>query len=613
MALFCVVYMLTRGLSPAASVGRAGPPRAEPRGLRLRAARLLAVAGVSGVVALALAAIQLLPTLDLLRIAHRTFTPGPESYRSFLSHAMPPVQLAGLVLPHAFGHPASGSYVGRDNYAEFACYVGIVALALALWAPFVSRTWHARFFGATTVAVFLIVLGTPANWPLYHWLPGFARSGGPGRMLMLSSFSFSILAGLAVSELPRASRRAVVGLVLLIAALIWARTMWQFFVAPGLGQLQSGVLALTATESRRAGVLLFAAFPLVLLAARRRAVLPAQVALCALLAADLFLASQGHLHVSPTAWVYPPLRGAVASVPAQQRILGNAADWPIDRFPNAVLPPNAATVYHLRDAFGYDSLYLARYRDFAAALEHGDPSPPLNGNLLLARLGPVYGLDMMSLAGVETVFSPTQVRGLKMETAGAYYTYSNPYARPRAWAASSAVFVPTHLDAIVSLAKLGAMPDTILITGREDLASPSPDLERGRGGEDRALSGEAVLRDLSPNAVQITLEDRGRPYLFLADAFAPGWIARAELGGRTGRSRLLDSSTPRLLDLPIHPANVAFRAVALPDDTKSILFRYEPDSFRVGAFISLVACAALAAVVGRGLREARVAAKARAR
>jgi hypothetical protein len=164
-----------------------------------------------------------------------------------------------------------------------------------------------------------------------------------------------------------------------------------------------------------------------------------------------------------------------------------------------------------------------------------------------------------------------------METAGAYYTYSNPYARPRAWVASSGVFVPTHLDAVVSLAELGPMQDTIIITGPDDLGPPSPHAERGTGGE-------VTLRDLSPNAVEVTLTDRGGGYLFLADAYAPGW--RASSSGE---------------ELPIRPADVAFRVVALPAGAESVLFRYEPDSFRVGMFITLLICALLGGIAAATL------------
>jgi len=577
IALLTAVYIIARGLS-----------RAAGQTFGQRAARLFATGAVTCTVALGLAFVQLLPTLDLLRITHRAFVPGPESYRAFLSHAMPTLQLGGLLMPHAFGHPALGSYAGRDNYAEFACYVGIIALPLALWAIVASRTWHARFLGATTLIVFLIVLGTPINEPLYRWLPGFARAGGPARMLILAVFALAMLAGIGVDELARRPKpaNAVVGLVWLLAALSLGSIAWLLLVTPILAQVQPGILSLSTTERMRATLLWFAAFGAAMLTARRPKVTLAQVAIVVILATDLLLAAQGHLHISPTPWIYPPVAISAPGLPAgreagQGRILGNAADWPINRFPNAVLPPNSATVYHLRDAFGYDSLYLARYRDFAAAIQHGDPSPSLNGNMLLARLGPVYGLDMMSLAGVETVLSPDYVRGLTMETAGAYYTYSNPYARPRAWVASSAVFVPTHADAVAALATLGPMPDTIIVTGPDDLAPSSPRAERGKGDEVPAVA----LRDLSPNSVEVMVKGSGGGYLFLSDAFAPGWTAHSDTR-----------------QLAIRPANVAFRTVALPPDAGSVLFRYEPAAFRIGLFVTLLACAVVAGVTAHTVK-----------
>jgi hypothetical protein len=39
---------------------------------------------------------------------------------------------------------------------------------------------------------------------------------------------------------------------------------------------------------------------------------------------------------------------------------------------------------------------------------------------------------------------------------------------------------------------------------------------------------------------------------------------------------------------------VAFRTVALPPDAGSLVFRYEPAAFRIGLFVALLACAAVA-------------------
>jgi hypothetical protein len=343
----------------------------------------------------------------------------------------------------------------------------------------------------------------------------------------------------------------------------WAHLLW---VKPTVMALQPGSGSRATWEGIQAGLVVVLALSCVVMLSRPGMRHVGRAALLILLAADLVLAARGHLHVSPQQWVYSALPFEASR---EGRVLGNARDWPINRFPIAALPPNSATVHGLRDAFGYDSLYLARFRDFAAAIQHGDPSPPLNGNMLLPRLSQTYGLDMMSLAAVETVVSPIPVRGLKMERAGAYYVYSNPYAWPRAWVAESAVHVGAHADAVVALVQLGLRRECVIVTGMEELAAEV-------AGEERP---SARVRDATPNEVAVELSGPGGGYLFLADAFAPGW--RAYVGAR---------------QLGIRPAYVGFRTVSLPADAESVIFRYEPGSFRLGLFVSLLTAMAIAAV-----------------
>ena len=572
-------------------------PRRVGHGLAPAIIHLLKVSAITASFTLALAAAQLLPTLDLLHIAHRAFTPGPESYKAFLSRALPAPLLSNLLLPHPFGHPNTGTYVGPENYAEYCSYIGIIALAFAIYAAFAVRTWHNSFFAIAAILAILVAIGTPLNWPLYHWLPGMSGAGGPARIIILAVFSLSILAGTGIDHslrgagwqpaqgtkpLPSSAGRprgpvrqelAPVLIAILLALLLGA---WWLFGAPAVSQSRPMLLDETNAEALRAAVLIAIAIALTALfrSPRLRAIAP--IGLVIILAADLILAAQHHAHIVPQQWVY----AADANPgPAAGRILGNASDWPLNRFPNAVSPPNAATVYGLRDAFGYDSLYLAHYRDFASLIQGADPSPPLNGNLLLARLGQTYGLDMLSIAGVGEVYSPTPVRGLTIERSGLYDTYRNQYARPRAWLTGSSVTVATHQEAVAALAKLGAFHDWIVITGddRGDLAQPL--LEP---------APEARVRDLSPNRVIVDLSRGGGGYLFLADTYAPGWHAYA-----AGR------------ELPILTADVTFRAVPLTQDVKSVEFRYEPGSFRVGLFVALIAFAALGAAAFFGRARQR--------
>lgn len=564
--VFLFVALMTGADVVARLVGgrRGGGQAAEERSGHTRPTgwRRLMVALIVPVVGLGLAAGQLLPTLELLPAAHRTFTLGPESYAAFLKRAVQPLQLASFLLPHPLGHPGEGTYVGLENYADFTLYLGVIALGLALWGAVCSRAWEARFLIAAAVVAMLVATGTAVNWPLYHWLPGFARAGGPARISLLAIFSLSMLAGLGVEALTRMERVAPrVGLAALLALLAAGAWAWWHWFGRDLGELHAGLPLLLKTEVRRA-LTLVAATLLALFALRGRGRVALPLALIVLLGMDLALAARGHVHVTPRDWVYA--RSADPG-PVAGRVVGNAADWPARRFPNAVLPPNAAMVYHLRDVGGYDSLYLARYRDFAALIQGGDPSPAFNGNMLLPRLSRVYDLDMTRLAGVEAILSPTRVEGAPLDRVGGYYRYGPLGAWPRAWVAQSAVFVPDWQAAQEAMVRLGALPDCVIITG------PDQPVETPRPG----LAPTAEVTDLSPNAVRVDLPRGGGGYLFLADTFAPGWRAYAE-----GR------------ELPVRTAYLTFRAVPLPREVSRVEFRYQPASFRVGLFIGLLTLAA---------------------
>ena len=565
--IFMYVALLTGGYLVARGLTRAAGAR-----LAVRIGRLAKTAVISGAAAATLSGGQLLATLGLLQIAHRSTPAGPEGYAAYLSRAMPPPQLGTLLVPHSLGHPALGTYVGPENFAEYWPYVGIVALGLALCGAASARTWHSWFLTAAAAFAGLSALGTAVNWPLYHWVPMMARAGGPVRILVILVFALAMLAGIGADALFRrlatGGTGAAVAPALVLVALGAGAWAWGSYASSALGRIQPGLRPLARAEMLRAVVLVAAAIGAMALARHRSLHGLAQAVIVVVLAADLLLAAQHHIHVAPQASVYPE---SADPGPVAGRILGNAADWPINRFPRAVLPPNSATVYGLRDAFGYDSLYLARYRDFAEMVQHGDPSPPLNGNLLLARLGPLYGLDMMSLAGVTTVLSPTPVPGLRIDRAGRYDTYQNPYAYPRAWVAASAAFVPTHRDAQLAMLRAGPIPDCVLITGPDEPAEE--------------LTNEArpavEVRDISPNAVEAVMSGNRGGYLFLADTYAPGWHAYAQ-----GK------------ELRVRAAYLTFRAVALPAGARSVVFRYEPEDFRVGLFASLLALACISGAGG---------------
>ena len=568
VGLFTMAYVVVRGLS-----------RVTAASLPTRLGRLALVGVLAGTVALGIAAVQLLPTLDFLPWTHRTFTPGPESYAAFLRNALQPIQLVGLVVPHPLGHPGTGSYLGPENYAEYTLYVGLVGLCLGVWAMLFVRTWHSRFLAAAGLASLLLAAGTGLNWPLYHWVPGIANTGSPARLVVLFLLAMSMLAGAGVDGLAREDRaRRRLFLLALLAVALAAVVRWWFElyrVTSLPAHLPMGLMPLADRTGIAAVALVLAAAACTLLVRRRRA-RAVQVGFVVILLADLVLAAQGHLHIVPHTWVYAD---SANPGPVGGRVLANAGTWGLGSFPTAVLPPNAATVYHLRDVAGYDSLYFAHYRDFAALLQHGDPSPPLNGNMLLLRLPRVYDRGVMQLAGVDRVLSSLPLPDLTAQPAEGYFRYDHLGGWPRARVVESAVFCPDAPRTREAMLRLGVLPNLAIITGPDE---PAPRFAPGP-------PPMAELTDVSPNAVTVDLPRGGGGYLLLADTYAPGWRAYGD--GKV---------------LPIRLAYLAFRAVPLPQEVGRVEFRYEPASFRLGLFLGLTMLAALAAVCGALLpREVR--------
>ena len=87
----------------------------------------------------------------------------------------------------------------------------------------------------------------------------------------------------------------------------------------------------------------------------------------------------------------------------------------------------------------------------------------------------------------------------------------------------------------------------------------------------QTAAGTAEIRRYEDRHVSIETEAEGRRLLVLTDVYYPGWTAS------------VDGTV-----VPIHRANYAFRAVAVPPGRHVVEFRYRPASVRYGLLLSLV-------------------------
>lgn len=188
-------------------------PRKQRLWTGLRGLGMLACMTVIGI---ALAAGQLLPTLELSRLSVRS---GGLPYQEAASFSLKPTLIFKALLPPLIWEPP---------FSEYVAYVGLTGLALAavgIWytllrlrRPEATRPdEHALspaendLASAGSKALALVLLGlflafgayNPVYYLLYRLVPGFDLFRAPARWLLLYSFGMANLAGIGLEKLAR--------------------------------------------------------------------------------------------------------------------------------------------------------------------------------------------------------------------------------------------------------------------------------------------------------------------------------------------------------------------------------------------------------------------------
>jgi hypothetical protein len=366
--------------------------------------------------ALCLAAPQVLPAVELSKNSHRASVGGPSltGYKSYVALALPVRSLVTFAFPDYFGHPADGTHwndsevqgvvVGGNNYAEWAGYVGIGPLLLALvalllpWKKTDDELSRLRRPLAALLGIsLLLALGTPLNLLLYFGLPGFSQTGSPARILLLVALALAMLAGIGLqlledSSLPASLRRRVLWMAVALLSIVCSVAAAQSATWIGeVSNLSFAQVIQYGLPDIRFGLVLFA---IVLILSGLLPTYPghrnlALVGFLALTLLDLLPRALRYNVGGPPSDLLPETPG-IAYLKKNARgalIAPLNVGWSMgSSSPSAILPPNLLTVFELRDAAGYDSLYPKERRMRLQQADRGnDPAPPQNGNMAFVK------------------------------------------------------------------------------------------------------------------------------------------------------------------------------------------------------------------------------------
>ncbi|MGA1873505.1 MAG: hypothetical protein ACMUHY_07505 [Thermoplasmatota archaeon] len=165
---------------------------------------------LGGIVALAAASIQIIPTY---LYTDQTTRSGGMSYLWATDYSLPPWNVLTLLVPRIFGTPLDGNYWHLWNYWELSIYIGIPTIVLILFSFRYRYNRYFRTFLGLGLFSFVMALGrfTPLYWIFWKFVPGFDILRVPSRFVLLCIFSASIMAGFGFMSLERRMDRIRIG------------------------------------------------------------------------------------------------------------------------------------------------------------------------------------------------------------------------------------------------------------------------------------------------------------------------------------------------------------------------------------------------------------------
>jgi hypothetical protein len=506
----------------------------------------------------AVAAVLIVPFLEGLTQTETRTIGGPLLARS---------GLFSFFLPELWGRSDKLNFPAPDIFAGRPLYLGAFPLMLGA-AGFVVRPARMQLaFAGMFAGSLLIAVDTPVAHVL-RLLP--VLSGMAVRhFLFLAMFAAAMLGAWGLDTLLRAPlavlrRMTIAAAVVAILPLAWLLTHtgvlseWRAALGqlPVLGRNPPSADAAALASVMRWTILAAVCVAAMALVWRRPSrALAVAVAAIALTGADLLTMDEGYhpqVAQSRAAPSPPPALRRVMSARTHQRTSGTSY----------ALPPSIAELYGLRDVKGNELPTISRNLRLYRGLGGTSNS---RGNVTGLDLRRPRVRDLLDLFSVRYLFvddrDPLPTDGFRtLDSHPGERLVENLRAFPRAFVAYGWRSARNADDALRTT--LATRPAQLLRAPVIERSTPPA------GGPLPPPTPAAFAKD-EPTEIHVRVRAARPGYLVLNDTYYPGWTARVD-----GR------------EVPIEPANAAFRAVRVPPGRHAVSFDYASTAYTSGAAIS---------------------------
>lgn len=534
---------------------------------------LSCLAGIS------LAAIQIIPSLELLNLSIRNIdNVAAAGNIQFL----PLKHLLTFFVPDFFGNPATGNYWGVGTYDNFAFFISTVAIFFFVLALFTKKIYLKP--NLIFVIILLISLIASTVNPLNSFLVKNGlfglKSAVAARNLIFFDFSAIVIASIGFQLFLENQKRSIryfypltifvgIGLGLVICI----RLISSFPVPSEHYKEALEMLKYTQISNKIAlknlvipfGIMFVVTILAFIKTNKTKKYIAGLILL--ILMIDVTRSANKYLSFTPSSFLYPNTK-------VTESLQKLASYHRFDKERGEILPANTWTPYDLKSASGQNPLYQLSTSKYISLINNGGKEP--TGRFVDIKLGesPLFNtLDIETLALINRdekestpnlngipfkYLRPVQFKDLA--NIGTVRIYQNTTNLGLAWFSKKNICIQDEQKAFSILSSSNYNPSELMVVNCEI----NSDLEVKKIGKVQVESESYNLTKLQTTSAQDN-------YLHISKSIYPGW--KAFIDGK---------------ETPLLVSNTALMAIEVPHGTHNVEIKYQPKSFYLGILISVL-------------------------
>lgn len=555
-----------------------------------------------------LSAIQFLPTLEYFQFSNRI---GGLDYQFVSSASFPPYYITILLIPDFFGSYLNNSYWGIFGLWNLAIYIGILPLILVFFG-ILNRNKYTLFFLFLALFSLIFAMGkyTPLFYLFYEFVPGFDLFRAPVRMLLFFNFALAVLVGYGTNFFLYKEKNKeqlekflkIISVILIFSVIV---LFLFYFLKSGILMFGENLLKIKLSKSTiptnsidyyldkldiaykeiLSGLLLFTIFlflSLFLIYMKIKKIFKIRIIkllIFLIIFLDIGLYSMTLTQVNDTKIVFEKNR--VIDFLEKDKDIFRVVD--LTQF---TVQQQITIRYNISIINGYDPMIMGDYIRYTAAIGNYDFAP---SNIL--PLGDIHNEKMLNLLNTKYIISNRTLSDSKYELA--YNTTSNLYLSNAMYYLSDRL-INDSLSELIKKQKIyvyfnrNFLPRAFIVPNGK-IADRNKVLDEMKKENfnaqefifleknidmpliNNAYYKEAKIAYYSPNQIKINTRMEGNGFLVLSEIWYPGWKA-------------FDNGK----ELEVYRANYLLRAVYLNKGDHSVDFIYDPLSFKIGLWITII-------------------------